>query len=118
MTSTPRPAVFSLTIWAKSSALVLDRHIGAEPLAGAALVEGAGGREDARAERLGELDRGGADAARPAMDEDTLARLQGAAVEEIGPYREEGFGDGGRLDEAQPFGTGRICGAGATQCVA
>ena len=55
---------------------IVDRALGAEPLARRALLRRAGGREDARAERARQLDRRRADAARSAVDE---RRLAGAA---------------------------------------
>ena len=58
----------------KSSVAIVDRDLGAEPSAGRALLGAAGGGEHARAERLGQLDRRGADAAGAAMDQEALAR--------------------------------------------
>jgi hypothetical protein len=76
---------------------VIDRQIGAKRAAGLALLWRSGGDHDCRAQRLGQHDGGGADAARAAMDEQRLARLESPALENIGPHGEEGFGDGGRL---------------------
>ena len=54
--------------------LVVDGDVGAELAAGRAFLGRAGGGDHARAERLGELDRGGADAGGAAMDQQRLAR--------------------------------------------
>ena len=54
--------------------------------------------------RLGQLDRGHADAAGAALDQQRLARLQAAAVEHVDPDGEEGLRQAGRLDVAQALG--------------
>jgi hypothetical protein len=81
-----------------------DGAFGAQALAGPRLFGVADGGEDAGAERAGELDRGGADAARPAVDQDRLAGLQAAALEDVGPHREVGLGQRRRLEQAQSLG--------------
>ena len=53
--------------------LVVDRAVGAELQAGVAFLLRAGGDDHLRAERLGELNGGGADAGRAAMDQQRLA---------------------------------------------
>src|SRR5438067_7044282 len=77
---------------------IIDRPLGAELDADGAFLRTAGGRENPRAKRTGELDRGRADAARPAMHEKTLAGREVAAIEHIAPYGEEGLGQPGRVD--------------------
>src|SRR5206468_434092 len=64
---------------------VIDRAFGAEGFAGADLGVAAGGCENVRAEFAGELDRGGADAARAAVDEEALAGGELADLEDVGP---------------------------------
>ena len=59
-------------------------------------------RDHLGAERLGELDRRRADPRRPAVNEQGLAGLERAAVEDIRPDGKVGFGDRGRLDRRQP----------------
>ena len=54
--------------------LVVDGDVGAELAAGRAFFRRAGGGDDAGAESLGELDRGGADARGAAVHEQRLAR--------------------------------------------
>src|SRR5207237_3160193 len=79
--------------------LVVDASLGAELLAGAALLIGARRGKDARASCHGELNRGRADAARSAVEERALARFQPAAIEDVGPDGEERFGNRGGVDE-------------------
>src|SRR4026209_137265 len=73
----------------------------------------------ARRERGRQRDRGRADAAGAAVDEDRLARLQFAALEDVGPDGEERLGDARRLDRLEALrdrqallvwngGTGRV----------
>ena len=50
---------------------------------------------------LAEHDRRGADAGRAAMHEQRLARLQAAALEDVGPDGEEGLGERRRLDHGE-----------------
>jgi hypothetical protein len=82
--------------------LIVNRDIGAELAAGIAFLRRARGGDDARPERLGELDGGGADAGRAAVDQQRLAGPQAAALEGIVPDREEGFGDRGGFDWREP----------------
>ena len=77
--------------------VVVDGVDGAEAAAGLALGVRSGRRERDGAERARELNRRGADAARAAVDQDALARLQAAAVEQVGPHGEERFGNRGRV---------------------
>src|SRR5262245_11417010 len=70
--------------------LIVNSDVGTEAAAGIAFLRRAGGGDDARAERLGELDRGGADARRAAMDEQRLAGLQPPALEGVVPDGKEG----------------------------
>src|SRR5207245_3552162 len=56
-------------------ALVVDGEIGAELAAGLAFLARAGGRDYARPDRLGDLDRRGADTGRPAVQQQRLAGL-------------------------------------------
>ena len=100
----------------RSPRLVVDGLFGAKLLAGRRISRAVPAVAKTRApKRLGQLDRGRADAAGAAMDEEDLARLQPAALEHIGPDGEEGLRQRRRLDQVeQPFGTGRHCGAGAT----
>ncbi len=62
--------------------------VGAEIAHGLCLGLVAHGRQHGGAERLGELDRRRADAARTAMDQHALAGLELAALEEIVPHGE------------------------------
>src|SRR5256885_6799039 len=48
------------------------------------------------------LNRGGPDAARAAVDEDRFARLQPAALEQVCPHGEKGFGNGRGDHEIEP----------------
>jgi hypothetical protein len=85
--------------------LVIDAARGAELLAGVAFVAAAGGGEDlVCAQRLGELDRRGADAAGAAMDQHRLAGAQIAALEQVGPHCEAGFRQRRRLGHAKALG--------------
>ncbi len=56
--------------------LIVNGDVGAELAAGLAFLRRAGGGDDARAERLGEHDRGGADAGRAAMHQQRLAGFE------------------------------------------
>ena len=84
--------------------LVVDRPLRAERHAGGAFLGRPGGREHARAEGLGHLDRRGADAAGTAMDQETLAALEAGDVEDVRPHRKHGLGQRRCLDHAQPLG--------------
>ena len=86
--------------------LVIDGDIGAEAAAESAFFRRARGDDDRRAERLGEHDRGRADARRAAVHEQRFAGLQAAALEDIRPDREESLGDRRRLDERKIAGNG------------
>ena len=69
-----------------------DAFVGAALLAVGDLLRGRGGRDDARAHGLADLDGGGADAAGRAEDEQRLSALQLGAVDERvhgGRVREE-----------------------------
>ena len=114
MTSTPcaaRPLAEHLD---EVGGAVVDGS-GAEPLARPALPIGACGREDRRAERPRELNRGRADAARAAVDEHALAFRELAALEEIGPDREERLGNRRGVARPEAVREREACGAGATQ---
>ena len=74
-------------------AAVVDRVVGTERDAGGALVVAARGGDHDRAVRLGELDRGDADAAGAAVDQEPVAGLERAALEHVVPDGEEGLGD-------------------------
>ena len=82
--------------------LIVNGDVGAELAAGLAFLRRAGGRDDAGAEGLGELDRGRADAGRAAVDQQRLAGLEPAALEGVVPDREEGLGDRCGLDQREP----------------
>ena len=78
---------------------VVDHVVGADRLRERSLVTIAYGRNHGRAPRLGDLDRRVTDAAAAAMDQDGLARTQAAALDDIGPDREEIFRNcGGMLE--------------------
>ena len=66
---------------------IIDRKGGAQFLAFRAFFVGAGGGENARPEMAGKLDRGRADAARPAMDQEAFADLQPAPLEHASQQR-------------------------------
>ena len=78
---------------------IVDGALGAQVLAGPALLIAPGGGEHAAAEGPGQHDGGSADAGRPAVDEKTFARPEGAALEHVRPHGHEGFRQGSRLDE-------------------
>ena len=71
---------------------VVDRGLGPQFHAGGTFFVRPGGGENPGAERLCKLNGGRADPGRPAMDEKSLARLQPAPHENIGPDGKEGFG--------------------------
>src|SRR5262249_23223466 len=75
-----------------------------EIAAGAAFLVRAGGRQHRGSERLGQLDRGDADAARPALLQKHVARLEVNAVEDIGRHRAEGLWQAAGVDEADALG--------------
>src|SRR3954464_8511981 len=79
--------------------LVVDRLVGAEPLAGSAFLIGPSGREHAVARGLRHLDGAHADARGAALHEERLARREARAVVDIAPDGEEGFGERGRFGE-------------------
>src|SRR5665213_2186667 len=70
---------------------VIDAANGAETLAGARLIRRSGRGEYASAQRDGELDGGGSDAAGTALNQHGIALLAAAAVEQIGPYGKKRF---------------------------
>ena len=80
---------------------VVDGKLGAEPEAGLALRLRARRHEDPRAAGAGELDRGGADPRRAAVNEQAFARLEPAAIEDVGPDREEGLAEPRRRDHVE-----------------
>src|SRR5205085_11333318 len=61
---------------------VVDRVISALFEAGGALLVGAGGGDDSRAEQFGDLDRRDADAAGGAVDHDPIGLLHAAALQQ------------------------------------
>lgn len=71
---------------------IVDGGFRAEFEAGGTFLGRSGGHEDARAEDMGELDRGRANAAGAAMYEQAFAAFQRASLKYIGPDREKGFG--------------------------
>src|SRR3984885_5698007 len=81
--------------------LVVDGEIGTERDACRTFFRRSGCRDDTGAERLGELVRGRADAGRPAVDQQCFSGSKATALENVVPDREEGFGDGRRLDQRQ-----------------
>ena len=85
---------------------VADGGVGPEREAGVALRLRACGDVDGGAERLGELDRGGADAARSPVHQDRFPFGEAGAVEDVGPDREEGLGQGRGLGRVEPAGDG------------
>ena len=80
---------------------IVDRVISAERHARCTLGVASCGRDHRRAGGLRDLDRAHADAARPALHEQRLTGLQPGAVENVRPDGEEGFGQAGRLDDAE-----------------
>ena len=101
MTSTPRAVGLGRDALDEVLVAVVDRDVGAELAAELELALRAGGGEDPRAAAVRELDRHRADAARPAVDEQLLARLQPAGVgaEHHRPHRAGDLGQRGRVDE-------------------
>ncbi len=103
MTSTPccaRPLAEDLD---EVGGAVVDGS-GAETLARAALAVGACRGKDGRAERPRELNGGRADPARAPVDEHALAFRELAALEEIGPDREERFRNRRGFARSEPVG--------------
>ena len=78
---------------------VVDGALGAEPLARRALLGRPGGREYSRPARLRQLNRGRADAARPAVHQDRFARLQASPLEDVRPDGEERLRNRRRRDQ-------------------
>src|SRR5262249_15135240 len=62
---------------------IVNGDVGTKAAAGIAFFRRAGGGDDARAQCLGELDRGGADSRRAATDQQRLAGLQPPALEGV-----------------------------------
>ena len=102
--------------------LVIDRMVGAKcSHRGAFLVTARGGK-DSGTMRVGDLDCGAANAAGAALDQDALARGEGAAVHHVGPDRAEHFRQSGSIGQgyavgdghALPFGCQRIFRIAAT----
>ena len=100
-TSTPSPFVRSRISSAKAS--VRESKISSTPRERryVALLRGAGGGEDLRAEVACDLDRGQADAAGGRVDEDALSRLQPGQLHERDVRRDERDRHGGRLLEIE-----------------
>ncbi len=84
--------------------LVIDRMVGPDLARGGAFRIAAAGHDHAHAERLAQLDRGGADAAGAAMDEDRLALARKPALEHIVPDGEQRLRDGRGLFHRDPIG--------------
>ena len=82
--------------------LIVNGDVGAEFSASLALLRRTGRDDDARAERFGELDGGGADAGRAAMDQCGFSRREPAALEHVVPDGEEGLGNCRGLDRRKP----------------
>src|SRR5580658_7451598 len=80
---------------------VVDAEICSQTFAGAALLVVSGCSNDARAHGGRELDRCGADPACTAMHEQSFARPQLPAFEDVRPDREKGLGNGRSLDRTQ-----------------
>ena len=95
--------------------LVEDGVVGAQFAYRLGFVFIAHRREHRGAERLGELDRRRADAARAAMDQHALAGLELAALEEIVPDGEVVLRQRRRAQHVEALGDGRHCGAGTVQ---
>ena len=83
---------------------VVDGSGCAKLAAGGALLLGAGGGVDRGAERAGELDGRGADAAGAPVNENALRRLKGSGLKDVGPDREEGLGDARGFFDGEPGG--------------
>ena len=83
---------------------VVDRVIGAERPAKRRLVVASRRRQHRRAELLRELDRGEADAAGAAVDEQLLAALQAAAIDDVVPDGEVVFGQARGFERGEPGG--------------
>ena len=99
MRSTPRPPVASLQHGHEVLRAVVDGPLGPELHARRALGRRSGGGEDARPEQAGELDGRRPDAARSAVHEQRFARLQPAAIDDVGPDRGVGLRQRGRVDQ-------------------
>ena len=104
MTSAPRASGCAKRERDEIVLAVIDAEIGAEPLALLGFLIRSGGDDDARAERLGERDRRGADAGGAAMHQQRFAGFQRPAGEDIRPDSEIGLRDGRRLDRREPGG--------------
>src|SRR5574340_259022 len=81
---------------------VVDGALGAQLLAGAALLVAAGGGEHAMPEGVRHLDRGDADAAAASLHQQRLSRRQMRAVEHVAPDGEESLGQRRGLHRIQP----------------
>src|SRR6516225_3306552 len=82
---------------------VIDCDIGAVIDACPAFLVGAGGRQYLSPEGLGELDRGDADAARAALQQQHLPRLELHSLEDIGPHGGEGLRETACIDKADAY---------------
>src|SRR5664280_1916668 len=82
---------------------IVNGHVGPELAAGGAFFLRARGGDDARAERLGELNRRGADAGRAAMHQEGLAAFEAAAFHHVVPDGEKGFRNRGGLKSGETF---------------
>ncbi len=101
MTSTPFLPGQRLHLRDEILLAIIDRDIGAESFAELDLFRRARRGENPGAEMFRQLDRGRADAARPAMDQERLAGLQRAAGKDVVIDGEIGFRHARRLDQAE-----------------
>ncbi len=83
--------------------LVVDRTLGAQPLARIALLVGACRREHARAKRARHLNRRGPDSAGASVHEERFAVAKVAPVENVHPDREKGLGHAAGGHDVEPL---------------
>src|SRR6185503_5101352 len=83
--------------------LVVDHPVGAQVAADRAAFRRAVGRDDFRAEGLGELDRRRADAAGAAVDQERFSRGEPRADEYIAPDSEVGLRQAGGVTQRDAF---------------
>ena len=88
----------------KIFALVVDRMIGAEGMAGDGFLDATDGDEHFAAGEFAELDGGKADATGAAVYQQTLAGLEFAQVNEVGPDGEPVLGQRGSFAQAETLG--------------
>ena len=86
---------------------VIDREIGADTRGGIAFRLVAAGHDHLHPEGLGEHDRHRADAAGAAVDQHALAIAREAALEQVVPHGEQGFGQSGGFGQQHPLGHGQ-----------